>query len=307
MTSKTTIDWLNFRSQGEVLQTLEALRPLFGTLGCDLNLQHLPRGKDGFQQASALRVQDLVIGRLDFGGDSQRGWVRTNITGQGCEWVKEWTAIDSVEALPRAEIKRVDVALTTWKGEVTHELVEAAHGSGGFTSRGRPPSMQRILNSDPRAGQTCNIGVRKASDQFFRGYEKGLELASKLGALGRTVTHIDGCAIEDIYRCEVEYKASSRPIPWEVIERRDEYFAGSYPFLAGLLPDVECDILMRRPERAPQLDLRALLANVRHQYGSGLYTALVAHHGDIGAVWEQIVGSQHHEGLLSGGVLLVEH
>lgn len=307
MSQKTTIDWLSFRSQGQVGHTLEALRPMFGDLASALNLEHLPRGRDGFQQASALRVYDMTIGRLDFGGESQRGWVRTNITGKGCEWVKDWEAVESLEALPKAEIKRLDVALTTWHGEVCHDRIEAAHAAGSFGSGGRPPSMQRILNSDPRAGQTCNIGVRKNADKFFRGYEKGLELASKLGALGRTVTHIDGCAIEDIYRCEVELKASCRPIPWEVVGRRDQYFAGSYPFLAELLPEVECDILMRRPERAPQLDLMAQLGNIRHQYGATLYTALMAHQGDMTAVWDQIIGDHHNEALLAAGVLVVEH
>jgi DNA relaxase NicK len=254
-----------------------------------------------------LRVHDLVVGRLDFGGESQRGWVRTNITGQGCEWVKDWDALEAVEALPSAEIKRLDVALTTWHGEVSHARVEAAHAAGLFCCGGRPPAMQRILNSDPRAGQTCNVGVRKASDKFFRGYEKGLELASKMGAAGREVECIDGCRVEDIYRCEVEFKAASRPLPWQVIEWRDQYFAGSYPFLAELLPDVQCDILMRRPERAPQLDLAAQLANVRVQYGATLYTALRAYHGDMTAVWDQIIGDHHNQALVDAGVLLVDH
>ena len=304
--SKTTIDWLRFRTQAGPREGLEALRPLYGDLGTHLSLKPLERGKDGFQQACTFGIADMPLGRVDFGGDAQKGWVRWNVTGKGCEWVKDWEAIEAVESLSSAEIRRVDVALTTWNGEVSHELVEGAHDGGRFTCGGRPPDLQTILNSNPRAGRTCYVGKR-TSDKFFRGYEKGFELAGKMGALGEGLTHIDGHAIEDIYRCEVELKAETRVIPWEVIERRDQYFAGSYPFLAELLPDAECDIMMRRPERAPQTELLAALANCRVQYGATLYTALRAYHGDMTRVWDQIIGEQHNAALLAAGVLLVEH
>jgi DNA relaxase NicK len=304
---KTTVDWLTFRTQGEVREAAGALAMLFGSAGDLVNLRYLGGGKDGFQQASEIRLADQRIGRIDFGGESQRGWVRCNITGQGCEWVPDWSAVGAVEALPKSEIKRLDIALTTWNGEVTHDQVEAAHLAGGFCAGGRPPQMQRILNSDPRAGQTCNVGNRKGADKFFRGYEKGLEMAAKMGALGRSITHIDGHPVEDIYRCEVELKAASRPIPWEVIGRRDQYFAGAYPFLADLLPGVKCDILMRRPERAPQAELAAALENCRVQYGATLFTALAAHGGDFLKVWDLIVGDKHNDALLAAGVLLVDH
>lgn len=305
--NKTTVDWLTFRTQGEVLEALEALRPMYGTLGPSLQLEHAPRGSLGFQRGAWLQADGMRIGRFDFGGESQRGWVRAELHGRGCEWVQDWEAVQAVESLPKAEIKRLDVALTTWKGEVTHQRIVAAHSGGAFCAGGRPPNLQQIVHSDPRGGSTCYVGTRAKSDKFFRGYEKGFEIASKCGSMGRALSRIDGCAIEDIYRCEVELKSASRPIPWEVIERRDQYFAGSYPFLAELLPEVECDILMRRPERAPQLDLLAQLANVRVQYGATLYTALRAYHGDMTAVWDQIIGDQHNAALVEAGVLLVDH
>lgn len=303
---KTTVDWLTFRTQAEPREVLQALAPMFGALGGHLNAKLLERAKDGFQSALELRLADAHIGRLDFGGESQRGWVRAILTGQGCEWVTDWDT-EGLEALEKSETRRLDLALTTWDGEVTHERIEQAHAAGRFASGGRPPEMQRILNTDPRAGQTCYVGKREKSDKFFRGYEKGLELASKMGSLGRSVTHIDGHAIEDIYRCEVELKAASRPIPWEVIGRRDQYFAGSYPFLADLLPEVECDILLRSPDRAPIAHLAAALENCRVQYGATLFTALAAYGGDFLRVWDQVVGDKHNSALLAAGVLLVDH
>jgi DNA relaxase NicK len=303
---KTTVDWLRFRTQAQPLEGLGALRGLYGELGDHLKLVHLDRGRDGFRQAAAVQIADMVLGRVDYGGDSQRGWVRWNLTGKACEWVRDWEAIDALESLPAAEIRRLDVALTTWEGEVSHEAVTAAHAAGRFTSGGRPPDMQTITSSNERAGRTVYVGNREKSDKFFRAYEKGFELAGKVKLPG-VCTHIDGHPIEDIYRCEVELKAESRPIPWEVVERRDQYFAGAYPFCADVLPGIEADILMRRPERAPQADLAAMLEHCRVQYGNALFTALTAYHGDIFAVWDKIVGKDHNESLLAAGVLLVDH
>lgn len=308
MTAKTTVDWLRFRTQADPQQGLEALRPLFGDLGRHAYLEHLGRGVMGFKQGCAIKVADLVVGRCDFGGDSQRGWVRFDVPGKGCEWVKDWDALDLVEALPSAEIRRLDIALTTWSGEVGHDTVVSAHEAGRFSSGGRPPALQQITSSDPRAGRTCNVGKRDGADKFFRGYEKGFELVSKMPlTLSDSCTHIDGFPVEGIYRCEVELKAENRPIPWEVVERRDQYFAGSYPFCADVLPGVEADILMRRPDRAPQSDLVAALENCRIQYGQTLYTALMAYGGDMTAVWDKIVGTSHSQALVAAGVLMVDH
>ena len=87
---KTTIDYLTFRTQAEPREALEALRPMFGTVGPDLSFRHLQRGSMGFQQAAQIVLGDMPVARLDFGGDSQRGWVRTEMTGKGCEWVQDW-------------------------------------------------------------------------------------------------------------------------------------------------------------------------------------------------------------------------
>jgi DNA relaxase NicK len=142
----------------------------------------------------------------------------------------------------------------------------------------------------------------------MRCYEKGFEIVSKLeNRNGLRFDHIDQFRVEDIYRCEVELKAVSRDIPWEVVERRDQYFAGAYPFCADVLPDVEADILQRRPQREPQTDLAVALENCRIQFGPTLYTALRAYHGDMTAVWDKVVGDHHSQPLIEAGVLLVDH
>lgn len=305
MTATTTVDWLRFRTQADPGQVKEAIAPLFGQLAPLVKLGEHGRGLFGFRHSMPVLMADVPVARLDFGGDSQRGWTRVDMTGKGCGFVTDWDALEGLETLPAAQIRRLDIALTTWDGQVTHEAVVEAHGAGKFTTHGRPPNLRQITNSDPRAGRTCYIGERTGS-KMLRAYEKGFELAAKHGGPG-IVTHIDGHKVEDIYRCELELKAESMDIPWETVERRDQYFSGAYPFCAEVLPGIEPDILQRRPEKAPQRELAAALAHCRTQWGDTLYTALRAYDGDIGAVWDKIVGDKHNARLVEAGVLLFEH
>lgn len=307
---KTHIDWLRFRAQTEPRDILEALKPAFPALSDRFKLQFQPRGLLGFQQSALICADDFVLGRMDYGGESQKGWVRVDIPGKGCEWLQP-DEVASIEELPSSQIRRLDIALTTWAGEVGHDQVVQAHESGGFTTSGRPPNLQQILNSD--GGRTCNIGKREKSDKFMRCYEKGHEMMAKMrGNIPGRITHLQGdnlvaTRIEDIYRCEVELKAVSSDIPWEVIERRDHYFAGAYPFCSEILPNVDGDILKRRPEREAQVSLAVALENCRIQFGPTLFTALHAYHGDMTAVWDRIIGEHHSQPLIEAGALLVEH
>jgi phage replication initiation protein len=306
--TKTTIDWLRFRTKGSPEDVLQAIRPLYGDRGSMLQLASFPKGILGFQNGAAVCLGAVPVARIDYGGEAQRGWARFDMGGKGCSWVEDWDALDAVEALPAAEIRRVDLALTTWDGEVTHETVEAAHQAGRFACGGRPPHMQSIVSTNPRAGRTLNVGAREQSDKFFRGYEKGFQLLAGLPLhLAEATTHIEGKRVEDIYRCEVELKTSTRPIPFEVVERRDQYFAGSYPFCADVLPGIEADILQRRPEREPQLSLRAALGHCQNQFGRTLFTALHAYGGDYMALLQQIIGNEHNPDLVEAGVLMTEH
>lgn len=299
---KTVPDWLRFRTKADPGEVLEAFVPMFGQMGQHLHLGDHARGLFGFKASRSIMMADVPVGRMDWGGEAQRGWMRVDVHGKGCSWVSDWSAVDSLEDLPEAQLRRADIALTTWNGETTHDQVLSAHQAGRFTCKGRPPNMRMITNSDPTLGRTIYIGQR-ATDKFLRCYEKGYELAAKSPGL----THVDGHAVEDIYRVELELKAATTDLPWDVIHRRDQYFAGAYPFCADILPGVEADILQRRPEKAAQRDLLAALANVRNQYGATLFTALHAYHGDIGAVWEKVCGTEHSKPLQEAGVLLVDH
>ena len=299
--NSTKIDWLSYRTKAEIPAVIAGLRDVFGEFGGKVSATPRKGGWMGFEQSADLSIDRMKIGMMAYGGAAQKSWVSVNLTGKGCAWVPNWQTADEVLAdQEHYQARRVDIALDTYRREVTHDTVLEAHAAGQFGGNGRPPSLKQILSGE---GNTIYIGKR-TNGKFFRGYEKGHELVKNYPA--GSVTEIDGVPIADIYRCELELKASRAPLPADLIENRDSYFAGCYPFLQNVL-DVQPAIFNQAREREPQRDLEAALENIRQQYGPTLFTALAAYGGDIGAVWNKIVGMRHHAELVEAGVLLVEH
>lgn len=302
--SLTSIDWLGCRTQSEPGDCIEALRGAFGPLGGSLRTVAKKRGKQGFERSDGLFLGDLAIGDMSFGGQAMRGWVWVELTGTGCQWVDDWNKCeDDLAQLRDFQYKRVDIALDTFKREVTHETVVEAHSAGMFTTTGKPPSMRQIVPADPYEGRTVYVGKRD-QPKFLRAYEKGYEQARKYPKI--EITHMEGVPVGDWYRLELELKAKDQLLPEDLIENRDQFFSGAYPYLQSVL-DVEPMVLKQSRDKHPQRTLASMLEVLRTQYGNTLFTALVAHHGDIGAVWEKIVGTQHNLNLVEQGVLMVDH
>jgi phage replication initiation protein len=301
----TKVDWFGFRSKGAIPEVVEAIRGVFDSSLPPMAVRLRKSGWNGFKSSADLFVGDMQVGFMAYGGESQRGNVMVNVTGRGCEWaVPDWAKVqDAVQVLPGYEIRRLDIALDTHHREVTHEKVIDAYRDGLFTLAGRPPSMTRIEPEDPLEGSTIYIGKRENS-KFLRCYQKGLELVR--GYPRGAIRMLDGVPVQDIYRVELELKAKDGPLPVDLIDKRDQYFAGAYPYLQTLV-DVRPEVFVQSREKGPQHDLEGMLAHIRQQYGSTLFTALMAHQGDIGAVWSKIVGHKHNADLLAAGVLLVDH
>lgn len=306
MTNRTHVDWLAVRAQAGPAQALEALRNIYGSLGGGVGMAPRSRGWNGYRHAADLHLTGMGIGLMAWGGDNQRGWLHMSLSGTGCEWVQNWDeAPDALAQLPAIDYRRVDIALDTKDGSVSHDTVLNAYRAGAFTTSGRPPKCQRIESERPEDGRTIYIGARE-NDKFLRAYEKGRQLAATLKTPG-TLTHIDGAPVEDLYRLELELKAKSGDLPGDLIERRDQYFAGSYPYLQHVMHDVQPEIMVIDRRIAPTLTMEAALEHIRSQYGATLFTALVAHHGDMGAVWQKVCGREHNKELVRAGVLLVDH
>lgn len=302
--NRTKIDWLGFRAKGDIRSVLTGLQGVFGPHGSMVSLNTRKNGWMGYESSEDIVLGGMVVGLMAHGGDNQRGWVSVNITGRGCDWVSDWEeADDAMTKLKGYEHRRIDIALDTFKREVTHESVLAAYRSGQFAIHGKRPSLKRIEPEDPYEGRTIYVGKRDQG-KFLRAYEKGFELVKKYPDM--KVEFIDNVPIANIYRVEVEYKAKNGLLPEDMIEKRDQYFAGAYPYLQTVM-NLEPEIFTQARERGPQRDLDAALKNIQHQYGKTLYTALMALGGDVGALMDKIVGKSHNEALVALGVLEVEH
>lgn len=305
---KTRIDWLTFRTKSNPFKTVEALSHVFGTASDLVTFRTGLKGKDGWLRAGEiLMAGDISLGRIDYDGDSQRGWVRVNLTGEGCAWVQDWELVENLPSvLVEAWVKRLDIALTTYAGEVTDEMVCDAYAQGLFCAGGRPPEMRSITSSNPRSGMTRYIGKREYG-KFLRCYQKGFEMIKDMPHFRDQVTHLLGSRIEDIYRVELELKDVDRDVPWSAIGRRDEVFAGAYPFCANLLPGVPHFRLKSLPDLKPQFTLDAALNHCRVAYGGILRAALMAHDGNIQEVMSRVLAESPSQALIDAGVLTVSH
>ena len=309
---KTTVDWLKFRTHKSPFEAFESIRAAFGTVGELLALGDPSKGKDGWlYRRSILLAGEQTIGQIDYGGDSQREWIRVDIPGTGCEWVQDWEAmVKGLQALD-AQLRRVDLALTTFDGSVTHERVLKAHQDGLFSSGGRNPKGRVIVGTDPRDGRTFYAGARDGA-KYLRCYEKGFELLNKFGMPenlrnGCTHIHYNGVGkvpVEHLYRVEVEFKDVDKVLPYTMLTDRDAYFAGANPFCASLIPGAPERKVMGLPDFNPRAALAVQLEHCRRAYGAIIRTAILAH-GDERAVMAMIAGDEPSKRLIAEGVLSI--
>lgn len=313
---KTTVDYLRFRARHNPWAILEAIRPAFGSAADDLSLGEARRGVEGWKYRRALRLfDDIEIGFIDYDGPHMREWNRLDMAGGGCEWVQDWMVIETLpQRLAAVELRRLDIALTTVDGSITHERVLAAHAAGRFCSGGRGPEMRYVGGSHPRAGRTVYIGQRKAAPKFLRCYEKGWEMLKDVpfGLRDRATTvRMDFFGVVDpakVYRVELELKAVDRAIRWEVVaSERDDAFAGAYPFCADLLPDAQPVKPLGIPETRARLQLASAIDNCRRSYGATIKAALMAYGGDVERVIGMLTADQPAHHLVAAGVLTVDH
>lgn len=338
---KTNIDWFGFRTKDTPDVICAALGEVFPK---HLALSFNPRkqGWRSFEQAADVWLTDtrgnpetdcMRIGMTMSGGEAVKGWSMFSMSGDGCAWVEDWGRTMDVctEELQAFELKRVDVALDRFDGSHWHD-VDAAWSAGEFCppGGGKKPKAKPIDKRRPEDGRTYYVGSRESA-KFYRGYEKGMQiLGPQLAAaesrdpenfnvldhIFKSEVRVDregaeprlvAFELRDWWRDEVEFKPVNQPLPLDLVDQRDQYFAGAFPYLAKVLPTAETQPLITRRERMPQVELAKLLEIVRGQYGNSLFTALHAYHGDIGAVWNKIVGKKHNAALVAAGVLLVDH
>lgn len=340
--AKTHVDWFGFRSKDTPDVMVSAISDVLPS-DFDVSMSQRKSGKWSFEKSFDVwatqkdgdpETDCALIGIAMTGGEYVRGWSRLELSGAGCAWVSDWgRAMDvCTDQLDRFELERVDIALDRFDGSHWHE-VDEAYKAGDFAppGSGRPPKAKPIDSRRPQDGRTYYVGNRESA-KYYRGYEKGLQvLGPQIAAAQKRnpenfelADHLfrndvrlevddDGqprvvsFELRDWWRDEVEFKPVNQPLPLDLVEQRDEYFAGAFPYLGRVLPAVEGHPLCTRRERMPQLELAKALQWIQGQCGNTLFTALHAYHGDIGAVWDKIVGRKHNRKLVQAGVLLVDH
>lgn len=317
---KTKIDWFKFRTQSTYAEVFRKVRPAFYGGGDLLELGPEIAGRDGWEYRRQVMIADLPIAAIDYGGASQRGWTRFDMSGKGCAWVDDWSALEAVKNdLEACELRRLDICLDTFDGSVTHEMVLKAHEQGEFKrpEGGRNPKLKKVESSCETDGRTIYVGSR-SSYRFIRCYEKGWEQVGKMGIPDSFIkpglrVAFEGEMVkpEDYYRVEVEFKATDdMVIPWPAVTDSDSYFAGASPFCERLI-----GVAPKRAQAIPsELEPKAVLASqmehARRAYG-GLFRTLLELYGNDqetkARLFDELSSDKPSDRLIREGVLTVNH
>lgn len=330
MKNTTKIDFYAFRVRDDLTLIKEALEAVFSGHPYQVTTKQNKRGIHGFDSSHAVYVGDAKVGVVAHGGEHQNRWAYVGIDGAGCSWVSDWDRAQQapLDICDDFQLKRVDIALDVYGENDTFDRTYQAYRDGKFSpaGSGRPPKCTRFIGERPEDGSTIYVGNRER-DKYYRGYEKGKQL------LGPAITaaimkdpesfdwadwvtqstpvqkdgHTVLVNVWDWFRHEVEFKPKTNELPTDLIDRRDQYFTGAYPYLSEVLKNIEPEILSLTREKKAKLDMSASLFQIRRMWGKTLFTALTAHGGDIGAVWEKIVGKEHNQDLVDAGVLMFDH
>lgn len=318
--SKSGIDYLKFRTQSGPMDVFEAIRGAFAG-GDEMVLEQEMAGKDGWKSRRSMRLFGELVAWMDYGGDSQRGWLRFEMPGKGCGWVCDWERVASlVGVLDTAELTRVDLKVDTVDGSITHETVLAAYEAGKFKrgTGGRNPTCRKVESSQMTDGRTVYIGARTSS-RFIRCYEKGWQLLSKMGlpeSLMKPDIRVDfedGLGMRlarDFYRVEVELKAvDGAVLPWPCLTMPDAYFAGSSQFCEDLVQVAPKKVYSLPSDFDKKASLFSAIQNCKQAYG-GLFNALMQLHGDSdeakARIFDKLVSDSVSKRLKEDNVLMLD-
>lgn len=168
-------------------------------------------------------------GKICIGG--QRDSVLIMLNGTGCSlapdgWESYMYQFLTMKSTIKPKITRIDLAHDDLKGEYLDvHVLDQMETDRLFDCGGAPHTVGHLGEwkyGDPKdKGLTLNLGMRE-SGKFARFYEKGKKLGDKDGEYSRWV------------RAEVEFKASDRVIPFDVLKDPSSYFMGAYPVFADL-------------------------------------------------------------------------
>jgi phage replication initiation protein len=223
------------------------------------------------------RGERVNLGRVAWGGESQRGTLHVSLNGKGCAHIENlggagaWGGVKAWGESVGAWIARVDVAHDDFEGRTVN--IETAldwYRKGAFTTSGRPPAAELIDDLGSGKGRTLYVGNRKHG-KLCRVYEKGKK---------------EGDPASPWVRVEVEWRRKNRVIPWDILVRPGEFLAGAYPCL-GYLSERQDKI--RTLRRAGAINYEGMVRNLRLSGGKAINAMLHVEKGDAGAVVTQLI------------------
>lgn len=281
----TKVDWLAFTSSVGIVP----LKIVVDILFPGVQMVHSDKGMLGYPESYNLSVDDVPIGCIAFGAAHGKDLV--SITGKGCAlWSHDWmpNVLDCLETV-EAKITRCDLALDFYKGEVRYEDCVAAYHAGEMNplKGGRKfPTLQEVSTKrggTENLGRTVYVGSRKSS-KMLRCYEKGLQVFAMCDDAFKEACSAPGAIVwgqeqgapaetiaDQWLRVEVEYKSADLVLARDIVMRRDEYFAGAYPFCARLLglgDGVRPEYI--KPDE--EIDLHKMLKHMKNGYGNTVAT-----------------------------------
>jgi phage replication initiation protein len=201
---------------------------------------------------SAAGCEAVLVGVVAWGGEHQRGRAYVSLTGTGCGMVREWKLLENTLRALESRITRCDVAVDALNGEFTVPDACDWYRQGLFTAGGNRPKHKLVgdtLDEEAPIGRTLYVGKRE-NGKLCRVYEKGKQLGNRHSAWTRA---------------EVELHNVDRVIPYDILTRPGEYFAGLYPCCEGLV-DVGAERIRTLREES-EISLNRLVACLRSGYG----------------------------------------
>lgn len=264
------VDWLNATFPAPELSPQGFVALLARMLGRPVSGVQ-DRGILGFERSIKLFAHhgslQSSIGCIAYGGDSQMGRWLFQLTGVGCGFVRDWGGMaDFLESL-NAKLTRVDLAVDFLQGQHTVEEAVTLYQSGGFQLSGRAPSSR--LDGDwigISEGRSFYVGKSK-NGKMLRVYEKGRQL---------------GDPVSDWVRFEVQLGNRDRVIPFDVLTRRDAFFAGCYPALSSFIDEASEHIPTL--SKAGEISIANLLFHMKRCYGKVINIL-----SDIGADYADLI------------------
>ncbi len=268
------VDWVNFTIGIETLGSafFEPVTPenmdevcLSAVSILDEHLEHIfgfsttSRNQSGrnFYKQSYVLGRDM--GLVCIGG--QKNTILVMLSGKGCSFANEgwekrlYTFLTNIAK--RAKLTRIDLAhddfdgshiSVDWADEQDNDSIKGT----GFQNGARKPNVEHKGNwKRPNGrGRTLNIGSRE-SGMYVRVYEKG---------------RAEGDPEDNWQRAEVEFKASDRILPFDMLLAPSEYFMGSYPCFAELKNEIQPAKIEALKKNA-SITAKDALATIKHQYG----------------------------------------